>query len=456
MLEYALRPSIMQDLKARLRGELISPNDQGYDAARKVWNGMIDKYPAAIVRCANIVDVVHAAQFARDHHLLVAVRCGGHSMSGSSVCDGGMVIDLSCMKGIWVDPEQQTAWAQAGLRLGEFVQATQSYGLATTTGTVGGTGLSGLTLGGGLGWFMGRYGLTIDNLLAVDLVTASGQVKRASATEHPNLFWGVRGGGGNFGIVTAFEFQLHPVGQVLAGKVVYPLSKAREVLRFYREYTSSAPDELTVYVSILTTPNGLPAIAISLCYCGPLEKGECAVAPVRTFDVPLADMIRPRSYLKMVTQADMGAPAGRHYYEKASTLSNLSDEAIEALVEFGANCTSPWSQILIQHVHGAASRVGPTETAFAQRGESYVICIVSAWDGGEASRHMEWTCACWKALEPFAKSGVYVNFLGQEGERRVQAAYGVNYERLVALKNTYDPSNFFHLNQNIKPTHVGP
>ena len=397
MLEYALRPSIMQDLKAYLHGELISPNDQDYEAARKVWNGMIDKYPAAIVRCADVVDVIHAVQFARDHHLLVAVRCGGHSMSGSSVCDGGMVIDLSCMKGIWVDPVRKTAWAQAGLRLGEFVQATQAYGLATTTGTVGGTGLAGLTLGGGLGWFMGKYGLTIDNLLAVDLVTAEGQVKRASATEHPDLFWGVRGGGGNFGIVTAFEFQLHPLGQVLAGKVVYPLSKAKEVLRFYREYTSSAPDELTAYASLLTTPSGLPAISISLCYCGPLEEGEHAVAPVRTFDVPLVDLIRPRSYLKMVTQADTGAPAGRHYYEKASTLSDLGDEAIEALVEYGATCTSPWSQILIQHVHGAASRVGPTETAFAQRGESYVICMVAAWDGGEASQHMAWTRTCWKA-----------------------------------------------------------
>jgi len=285
----------------------------------------------------------------------------------------------------------------------------------------------------------------------VDLVTAEGQVKRASATEHPDLFWGVRGGGGNFGIVTAFEFQLHPVGQVLAGKVVYPLSKAREVLRFYREYTSSAPDELTAYASLLTTPSGLPAIAISLCYCGPLEVGERAVSPVRTIDVPLVDLIRPRSYLKMVTQADTGAPAGRHYYEKASTLSDLDDEAIEALVEYGATCTSPWSQILIQHVHGAASRVGPTETSFAQRGASYVICMVAAWYGGEATQHMTWTRACWNALERYATSGVYVNFLGQEGEGRVRAAYGANYERLVTLKNRYDPTNVFRLNQNITP-----
>jgi FAD/FMN-containing dehydrogenase len=455
MLEYALHPPFVQDLEAQLHGELICPNDSDYDAARKVWNGMIDKYPALIVRCSAVVDVVTAVEFARSQQLLVAVRSGGHSVSGSSVCNGGMVIDLSYMKGIWVNLEKKTAWAQAGLTLREFVQATQTYGLATTTGTVGGTGLAGLTLGGGLGWFMGKYGLTIDNLLSVDLVTAEGKLVRASATEHPDLFWGIRGGGGNFGIVTAFEYQLHPVGLLLSGKVVYPMDRAREVLRFYREYTSSAPDDLTVYASLMTTQGGLPVIAINLCYCGHLEAGERLVEPIRRFGVPLVDQVRPRSYLKMITQADMGALAGRCYYEKASTLSDLSDEAIEALVEYGAACTSPYSQVLIQHVHGAASRVGPTETAFALRDDSYVICIVAAWEDGEASqphRHIGWTRACWKALEPFTSSGVYINFLGQEGEGRVRAAYGVNYERLVALRNTYDPTNFFALNQNIKPT----
>jgi FAD/FMN-containing dehydrogenase len=455
MIEQASKSAPLQDLKAHLHGELIGPNDRSYDASRTVWNGMIEKYPAVIVYCADVADVVSAVQFARDYHLLVAVRGGGHSISGSSVCDGGMVIDLSRMKGIWIDPGQQTAWAQAGLTLSEFVQATQTYGLATTTGTVGGTGLAGLTLGGGLGWFMGKYGLTIDNLLAVDLVTADGQLLRASASEHPDLFWGVRGGGGNFGIVTAFELQLHPVGPVLAGKVVYPVECAREVLRFYREYARSAPDELTVYASLMTTSGGLPAIAISLCYCGLPEEGERLVEPVRKFGAPLVDLIRPRSYLKMITRANLGAPAGRSYYEKASTLSDLSDEAIEAIVAYGSTCTSPLSHVLIQHVHGAACRVGPTGTAFALREESYVICIVAAWDDSEASQtdqHIGWTRACWRAMEPFASSGVYVNFLGNEGEGRVRAAYGANYERLVALKNRYDPHNFFALNQNIKPT----
>jgi FAD/FMN-containing dehydrogenase len=455
MLEQALHPSILQDLKAQLHGELICPNDSCYDATRKVWNGEIDKYPALIVCCADETDVISAIRFAHSQYLSVAVRSGGHSLSGSSVCDGGMVIDLSRMKGISIDPAGRTTRVQAGLTLGEFVQATQVFDLATTTGTVAGTGLAGLTLGGGLGWLMGKYGLTIDNLLSVNLVTADGQVLKASTTEYPDLFWGVRGGGGNFGIATSFEFQLHPVGPLLAGKVVYPMTKAREVLRFYREYTGDAPDELTAYACLSTTPAGLPTIAISLCYCGSLEAGERAVSPVRTFDKPLVDLIRPRSYLKMISMADAGAPNGRCYYEKARTLNTLSDEAIETISDFGARCTSPFSHVLLQHFHGAASRVDPGETAFALRGESYVMSIVAAWDGGTAGtalRHVEWARACWEAMEPFVSSGVYVNFLGNEGEGRVRAAYGVNYERLVALKNRYDPHNFFALNQNIKPT----
>ncbi|HEX6109780.1 MAG TPA: FAD-binding oxidoreductase [Ktedonobacteraceae bacterium] len=451
MLEQVLHPPILQNPGDHMRGELIRPNDSGYDAARKVWNGMVDKYPALIIRCADQADVISAIRFAQSQHLSVAVRSGGHSLCGSSVCDGGMVIDLSRMKDICIDPARRTARAQAGLTLGEFVRATQAFGLATTTGTVAGTGLAGLTLGGGLGWLMGKYGLTIDNLLSVDLVTADGQALKASATEHPDLFWGVRGGGGNFGIATSFEFQLHPVGSLLAGKVVYPMTKAREVLRFYREYTSDAPDELTAYACLSTSPTGLRTIAINLCYCGSLEEGERAVSLVRKFDIPLVDLIRPKSYLKMISLADAGAPNGRCYYEKACTLKNLSDEAIERIADPGALCTSPFSHVLLQHFHGAASRVDPTETAFALRDESYVMSIVAAWDGGAAGRHIDWARAYWRAMEPFASSGVYVNFLGDEGEGRVRAAYGVNYERLVALKNRYDPANVFDHNQNIKP-----
>ncbi len=455
MSERATNPMALRDFRARLHGELILPHDDGYDSARRVWNGMIDKYPALICRCTDRDDVLRAVDFAHSQQLAVAVRGGGHSLSGQSVCDGGIVIDLAQMKGIRVDPVKCIVRAEAGLTLGEFVREIQPFGLVTTTGTVAGTGLAGLTLGGGLGWLMGKYGLTIDNLLAVEIVTADGQALTASATSHPDLFWGVRGGGGNFGIVTAFEFRMHAVGQVLAGKIVYPRTQAREVLRFYREYTSTAPDELTAYASLLTTSTGRPAIAINLCYCGPLDEGERAVSPVRRFGVPIVDLISPKSYLKLITQADAGAPDGRNYYAKASTLKHLGDEAIDTIADHGAACPSPFSQVLIQHVHGAASRVSPTETAFALRDESYVMCIVAAWEDDQADLHRAWARTFWTAMQPFASIGVYVNFLGDEGEGQVQAAYGVNYDRLIALKNRYDPTNFFSLNQNIRPTVKG-
>lgn len=452
-----MRASVLTQVARRsglagLHGELILPGDEDYDRARRVWNGRIDKYPALICRCADRSDVIRAVGFAHQHALPVAVRSGGHSFSGNSVCDGGIVIDLSHMKGIRVDPVKRTARAEAGLTLGEFVRSTEAFGLATTTGAVSGTGISGLTLGGGIGWFMGKYGLTIDNLLSVDIVTADGRALTASETSHADLFWGLRGGGGNFGIVTAFEFQLHQIGPVLAGKVVYPLGSAREVLRFYRDYTRSSPDELTAYASLITTPAGLPAITISLCYCGTLNEGERLVEPIRKFGVPMIDLIRPKSYFKVITQANEGAPNGRYYYQRASTLSKLSDEVIDTIAAYGAACTSPFSQVLIQHLHGVASRVGPTETAFALRDESYVVSIVAAWEDGQADRHRRWAETFWRALQPYASSGVYVNFLNDERDGQVQAAYGVNYERLVALKNKYDPTNFFSLNQNIRPT----
>jgi hypothetical protein len=441
----------LQQFKSGLRGEVLEPGDDGYPSARRVWNGLIDRKPALIVRCTDTSDVIRAVHFARSQNLPVAVRAGGHSSPGYSVCDDGIVIDLSQMKGIWIDPLKGIARTQVGPRLGEFVSRTQALGLATTTGTVAGTGLAGLTLGGGIGWLMGKYGLTIDNLLAVDLVTADGQVLTANATENPDLFWGVRGGGGNFGIVTSFEFRLHPVTTVLAGKMLYPIQQAREILRLYRDFTAQAPDELTAYASLVTTAHGEPAAEITLCYTGPLDEGERHIEALRSFGSPISDLIHPKSYLKTVSMLRT-APVGRSYYERSLTLEQLSDEAIDLIAEYGQARTSPFSQVLIQHLHGAASRVSPTETAFAQRQESYILGIFAAWTDQEAQKHIEWTRSFWTATRPFGSLGVYVNFLGDEGEERIRASYGVNYERLVALKNRYDPTNFFHLNQNIQPT----
>jgi hypothetical protein len=385
--------------------------------------------------------------------MAIAVRSGGHSMVGYSVADGGIVIDLSQMKGMWIDPVKGIAHAQAGLTLGEFILQTQTYGLATTTGTVSGTGIGGLTLGGGIGWLMGKYGMTIDNLLSADLVTASGQVLTASETEHQDLFWGLRGGGGNFGVVTSFEFQLHQVGPVLAGKLVYPLAKAREVLRFYREFTSIAPDELTAYAVIETTSHGLPVIVINLCYSGRLSEGERQVEPLRRFGAPLADLVHVKPYHQTISH-DTGSPDGRHYYEKAFSLNGLSDEVIDIVAEFSASRTSPHSQVVIRHVHGAVSRVSPTATAFALRDEPYVMNILAGWDASEAceaEKHEEWAYQFQAMMQPFAESGVYTNFLGDEGEEIIKASYSINYERLVALKRRYDPTNVFRFNQNIKP-----
>jgi FAD/FMN-containing dehydrogenase len=441
----------LQQFKSGLRGEVLDPGNNGYTSARRVWNGLIDRYPALIVRCTDTSDVIRAVQFARGQHLPVAVRSGGHSSPGYSVCDDGIVIDLSHMRDISIDPVQGLARTQAGLSLGEFVSRTQAYGLATTTGTVAGTGLAGLTLGGGIGWLMGKYGLTIDNLLSVDIVTADGRMLTANATENPDLFWGVRGGGGNFGIVTSFEFRLHPVTTVLAGKLIYPIRQAREMLRFYREFTAQAVDELTAYASLVTTADGLPAAEITLCYTGSPDEGERHLEALRRFGSPISEMIHPKPYLKTVSML-RAAPVGRCYYERSSTLEELSDEAIDLIVEYGRARTSPFSQVLIQHLHGAASRVHPSGTAFAQRHESYILGIFAAWTDEEAQKHIEWTRSFWTAIRGFAGPGVYVNFLGDEGQERIRASYGLNYERLVALKNRYDPTNFFHLNQNIQPT----
>jgi hypothetical protein len=457
MFETTINPTTLHHFKAHLHGEAIAPLDETYESARRVWNGMIEKYPALIVRCADTADVVKAVQFARDQHLEVAVRGGGHSFAGNGTCDGGLVIDLSPMKRIQINPVKHTASIQAGVTLGECVGETQQFGLGIPVGTASETGLAGLALGGGTGWLMGKYGLTLDSLLAVEIVTADGQVRRASTDNHPDLLWAVRGGSGNFGIVTTFEFQLHSIGTLLAGMLTYPATRAREVLHFYRDLTSTAPDELTAGVGLVSAPDGTPVVALIPCYCGSLSEGQRLLEPIKTLGTPLVNLLRPMSYLEVISMLDAIVPRGRHYYSKACSVNTLSEELFDTMIEAHAVRPSPWTQIVFQHVHGATSRVGPTETAFALREEYHSLQIMASWtadEAREADTQIKWVRDFWTATEPFASSGTYINFLGSEEDEAaaVRSSYGPNYERLVRVKNAYDPTNFFHLNHNIKPT----
>ncbi len=458
-----LDEATIQEFKTSLHGELIRPGDEGYETARKIWNGMIDKHPALIARCTGVADVISAVNFARTNKLLVAVRGGGHNVSGNAVCDGGIVIDLSRMKGTHVDPIKRTAIAQAGLLWGDFNHETQPFGLATPGGIVSTTGIAGLTLGGGIGWLMRKYGLTCDNLLSVDVVTADGRFLTASKTENSDLFWGLRGGGGNFGIATSFEFQLHPVGpMVLAGMVIHPATKAKKVLQFYREYIATIPDELGTMVFLRTAPkvpflpeniHGTAVIAIGICYAGPIEAGEKVVQPLREFGPPLADTIGPVSFKVFHGIFDSIAPPGLQVYWKSGYLANLNDGAIDAIITHAWSTRSPLSYTILSHLGGTLSRVDKDETAFGDRDGLCSININAVWsDPKESNEHIRWTREFFASTEPFSTGGVYVNFLGNEGEKRVRDAYGqAKYERLVALKNKYDPTNFFSLNQNIKP-----
>jgi FAD binding domain/Berberine and berberine like len=443
----------VQEFAANLRSELIRPEDEDYDATRAVFNGMIDRHPALIARCAGVADVIRGVNFARTHNLALSVRSGGHSVAGNAVCDGGVMLDLSRMKGMRVDPVRQTARAQAGLTLGEFDLETQVFGLATTLGVVSMTGIAGLTLGGGLGWLNGKYGLACDNLISADVVTADGQMLTASAEVNADLFWGIRGGSGNFGVVTSFEYQLHPVGPVLAGGLVYPMAKAGEVLHFYHEFASECPDELSTLASLGIPPDGSPVVSISVCYCGAISEGEQVLRPLRTLGSPLEDSIHPMAYRTLQSAPDAGFPFGRQHYWKSGYLRHLSDAAIAVMVRFVREMPSPISGVGLQQMHGAASRVAPTATAFPHREEHYDLIILSQWsDAVDSEKNIEWTRAFFDAMQPFFEKGVYVNNLGEEGEDRVQAAYGANYDRLLALKNKYDPTNLFLFNQNIKPT----
>ena len=372
---------VLDAFAAGFRGDLLRPGDAGYDASRKVWNGMIDKRPALIARCVGPADVVAAVNFARDHDLLLSVRGGGHNITGNAVCERGLMLDLSPMKGVRVDPAGLRARAEAGLTWGEYNQETQAFGLASTGGVVSTTGIAGLTLGGGLGWLMGKHGLSCDNLLSADIVTADGKLLTASAEQHPELFWGLRGGGGNFGVVTSFEYRLHPVGPVLAGMVLHPQAKAREVLRFYRDYARSAPDELTAFAAMMTSPEGVPVVAVVVGYIGDLDEGERLVAPVRKFGMPLVDTIAPTSYVQLNTLFDAAFPyGGVQRYWKSSFLKDLGDDALEILVDRAATLPSPMSMVGFFHVHGAATRVDPDATAFGLRDDQWDYDVISQWE----------------------------------------------------------------------------
>ncbi|MEK1851902.1 MAG: FAD-binding oxidoreductase [Phyllobacterium sp.] len=447
-------PSVMEKLREGYRGDLIMPGDAAYDEARRVWNGAIDRRPALIAYCADTNDVIQAVTFARSHNCLVAVRSGGHNVAGLSVCDDGMVIDLSRMKHIAVDPIRLVAHAEAGLSLGEFDTATQAYGLATTMGVNSDTGIAGLTLGGGFGKLGRKYGLTCDNLIAAEVVTADGRLLRASASDHSDLFWGLRGGGGNFGIVTAFEYTLHPVGPaLLVGSVLYPYDQAREAIRFYDDFARNAPDELSVDAALVTMPSGERFFSVSACYVGPPESGESVLAPLMEFGSPVETSLGAIPYLQIQSKGDAIFPRGRRYYWKAQFLSEISDSAIDALLEAYAGAPSVTSLLVFQQVGGAIARVPKSEAPYANRDALYDCFPIAIWDDpADDEANIQWARAMWSAVRPYATGGVYANNLGDEGDDRVREAYGENYARLVALKAKYDPANLFRLNQNIPPT----
>ncbi len=428
---------------------VLSEGDEGYESARRVWNGMIDRKPRWIVRPGSIADVMQAVRFARDSSLPICVRSGGHSVSGKSVADGALMVDLSLMKSIQIDPRRQTVIAQAGVKWGGFDAEAEKYSLATTGGVISSTGIAGLILGGGIGWLMGKHGLSCDNLISADLVDAEGRHQSASASENPDLFWAIRGGGGNFGIVTAFEYQLHSLKSVHGGVVLYPRGKAIDLIRQYRDIALTAPDELTAYAALMTG-HGTPIAGIAMCHSGEGASAERDIKQFLLGDAPIADMTGEKKYTEVQSMLDFTAPAGLHYYFKCPFLRELTDEAIDAIVEHAATAPTEQTQVVIEHMHGAASRVPASETAFGLRRVHYSINIMPGWSDPALAE----TCIAWarnfaSAMEAFGASDAYVNYLGDEGAAAVKASYGPNYDRLARLKFKYDPENVFQFNQNI-------
>jgi len=450
----ALGEADISALQGAMRGAVIAGDQEGYEAARRVWNGNVDRRPALIARCAGVADVQQAVNFARTNGLLLSVRGGGHGAPGYGTNDDGFVIDLSPLKGVQVDPVARTVRAQGGVLWRELDHETQAFGLATTGGTVSNTGIAGLTLGGGLGWLMGRHGLTVDNLISADVVTADGQFRTASAKENPDLFWALRGGGGNFGIVTSFEYRLHPVTQVLGGLVLYPLDQARDVLRFYRDFCAGLPDEAEAYCGLLTSPDGMPVVAMILGYNGSVADGEKALAAARRFGRPVADLVGPMPYRARQTMLDEpNAIHGLHRYWRSAFTEQISDRLIDVVAEGAAHFSSPLSALIFFYMHGAATRVPATETAFALRRRQWDFDAIGQWaDGAQSAQHIDWVRALWSRLEPHLEGSAYVNHLAADDRpEKVRASFGENYARLRQLKALYDPTNLFRVNANIAP-----
>ncbi len=445
-------------LKRRVAGEVITPSDASFDSARRVWNAMIDRRPAVIVRPRHAGDVASAVKFAREQRLTLSIRGGAHSVAGMGTCDDGLVIDFSSMKNIAVDPAKRTAVAEPGVKWTEFDAATQAHGLATTGGTVGDTGIAGLTLGGGFGWLEGACGMTVDNLLSADVVLANGEQVRASAHEHPDLFWALRGGGGNFGVVTAFEYRLHPMGpQIVGGMVVHPYSAAKETLKFYGQFLRTAPDPLTAAAALLTGPDGNKACGIVCAYAGPVEDGLKAVAPIKAFGSPVMDVIGPLPYIGQQSLLEQAMPPNRRNYWKAEFIDHVADGFIDTWVDAYTRSVSPLSTLLLFPIHGAAARVPAEATAFPNRGGIHVG-IYALWspdDSHADAANIAWVRDTWQRIQPFTSGGLYVNEIGgDDGSERVRQAYGPNYARLAAIKAQYDPQNLFRLNANIEPVLV--
>ncbi|HZT19146.1 MAG TPA: FAD-binding oxidoreductase [Dongiaceae bacterium] len=444
--------AIVDALGSRIAGQVVRPQDSGYDDARRIWNAAIERYPGLVVRCAGTADVVQAVSFARANDLLVAVRGGGHNVAGRALCDDGVVIDLSAMKAVLVDPLKKTVRVQGGATLGDVDRETHVFGLAVPAGVVSRTGIAGLSLGGGVGWLVRKYGLTCDNVLSCEVVTAEGKVLTASAHENADLFWALRGGGGNFGVVTSFLFRAHPVETVLGGLIVHARDQARDVIRHYRDFMVSAPEELTAYAALITTPDGHPAVAVIPCYCGELAEGERVIGPLRKFGSPLADAVQPMPFPVMQRILDGAFPDGTHNYWKSTFVKELSDDAIDVIVAHADKMRSPLSAVVLEYYGGAASRVGVSETAFAQRRAEYDIGFMAQWtDPAEKALHVAWAQAMSDALAPFSSRAYLLNFVDAESPDTIRAAFGANYARLAEVKKRYDPTNFFRINQNIVP-----